>query len=184
MGILRLAGRGVGLALLCAAVSALAAPPPSPEYQVKAVLLMRIAQFVEWPPEAFGGPASPVVIAVLGDDPFGGYLDQAVEGQRIGERPMEVRRCRRLEDLGECQILFISGSEAGRIGGILERLKGRSLLTVGDTDGFNRDGGIVRFVTENNKIRLRIRVDAARDSGLTVSSKLLRLATIVGAQGN
>jgi hypothetical protein len=55
-------------------------------------------------------------------------------------------------------------------------LKGRSILTVGDTEGFAEDGGIIRFVTEKNRIRFRINVDAAEAAHLVISSKLLRLA--------
>ncbi len=167
------------LALLGATLTA-ASPPAAapPEYRIKAVFLFNFAQFVEWPAGAFHDAQAPLVIGVLGEDPFGADLDEAVRGERIGGRALVVRRYRRVEDIGECQILFISGSEADRLEKILARLQGRSLLTVGDADNFNRLGGMVRFVTVNNKIRLRINVEAAKAAELVISSKLLRPAMV------
>jgi hypothetical protein len=155
-----------------------AAAAPTPEYQIKAVFLFNFAQFVEWPAAAFTDEHAPLIIGVLGEDPFGAQLDDAVRGEVIGGRPLQVQRYRRAEDVGPCHILFISRSESGQLDRLLARLKGRSLLTVGDTEAFNRAGGMVRFVTENNKIRLRINVEAAKAVDLVISSKLLRPAMI------
>ncbi|MES1166713.1 MAG: YfiR family protein [Pseudomonadota bacterium] len=164
-----------------AGTEALAQGKPPTEYQVKALFLFNFAQFVEWPEHAFRDAQAPLVIGVLGDDPFGAYLDELVKGEKIGARPLVVRRFSRADDINECHILFISRSESAQLDKIIASLKGRSLLTVGDADTFIRKGGVVRFVTENNKIRLRINVEAAKASDLTISSKLLRPATIVTA---
>jgi len=174
------AGALLGLALTAAA----AAATPSIEYQIKAVFLFNFAQFVEWPPSAFRDARSPLVIGVVGEDPFGNYLDEAVRGERIGDRPLVVRRYHRGDDLTGCHILFISRSEDSAVASILASLRGRSILTVGEADGFIREGGILRFITENHKIRLRINVEAARAVGLTISSKLLRPATITTADND
>jgi len=164
-----------GLALAVAPVSSGAVPAaPTPEYQIKAVFLFNFAQFVDWPAAAFADAQAPLVIGVLGEDPFGALLDDAVRDEKVGGRPLQVQRFRRVDDVGPCHILFISDSEAGQLEKILARLKGRSLLTVGDTEAFNREGGMVRFVTENKKIRLRINVEAAKTVDLVISSKLLR----------
>lgn len=160
-------------------LGAMPASTPSPEYQVKAVFLFNFAQFVEWPAPAFAGGNAPLVIGVLGEDPFGAYLDGLVQNEKIGEHPMVVRRLPDADMAADCHILFLSGSLTGRTEQIIHQLKGRGVLTVGDTDNFSRLGGMVRFVTENGKIRLRINVTAAKAAGLTISSKLLRWATIV-----
>ncbi|HTX52282.1 MAG TPA: YfiR family protein [Candidatus Baltobacteraceae bacterium] len=171
-----------GLVLLGFTSPAVAAvPAPSAEYQLKAVFLFNFAQFVEWPAQAYRDAKAPLVIGVLGEDPFGPYLDQLVRGEKVGDRPLVVRRFQRADDIKECHILFISRSEAASLGQIIGRLQGRSLLTVSDLDTFTRQGGIVRFVTENGKIRLRINVEAAKGCDLTISSKILRPATIVTA---
>ena len=159
------------------AQSALAAP--SAEYQIKAVFLFNFAQFIEWPPGTFCNASAPIVIGVLGSDPFGSYLDKLVEGERIGDHPVVVRRYGRVEDIADCGILFISRSETAGLDAIMARLNGRRLLTVGDVDVFNLSGGMVRFSTEHGKIRLRINIAAARAADLRISSRLLAHATIV-----
>jgi hypothetical protein len=170
----------IGVALLGFAAPTLSAQTePSAEYKLKAVFLFNFAQFVEWPAWVFHTNDTPLVIGILGDDPFGAYLDDLVNGEKIGDRHLVVQRYKRAEDIKDCHILFISSSESGDLEDILAHLHDRNILTVGDTDSFTRRGGMVRFVTESGKIRLRINLEAATDSGLTISSKLLRAATVV-----
>lgn len=171
----------LSLLLLSGGAETLAQPAPEParEYQIKAVFLFNFAQFVDWPPAAFPEPQTPLVIGVLGEDPFGASLDETVRGEKVGNRPLVVQRYREPQEIKTCHVLFISQSEAGRLEQILASLKGRNLLTVGDAGEFSQRGGMIRFVTENNKIRLRINVEAAKAAALTISSKLLRPAEIV-----
>jgi hypothetical protein len=152
---------------------------PLKEYQIKALFLYNFAQFVEWPANAFPSAETPITIGVLGDDPFGSDLDAIVQGDRSGNRALKVRRFQRVEEIDGCHILFISQTESSRLEQILSVLKGRSILTVGDAEGFSLRGGMIRFVTENKKVRMRINLDAAKRAGLTLSSKLLRPAEIV-----
>jgi hypothetical protein len=154
-----------------------AAPPR--EYQLKAVFLFNFAQFVEWPPQAFPDAQAPLVIGVLGRDPFGAYLDETVRAETVNERPLVVQRYGRVEDIHTCHVLFISASETDRLEQILASLSGRSILTVADTEGFGRRGVMIRLMTVENKIRLRINLEAAQAANLRLSSKLLRPAEIV-----
>jgi uncharacterized protein DUF4154 len=149
------------------------------EYQLKAVFLFNFAQFVEWPTEAFPEARTPLIIGVLGQDPFGAYLDETVRGETVNGRPLAVQRYLRVDEVKTCHILFVSRSEVNRLEPILTHLKGRNILTVSDAVGFAELGGIIRFVTERNKIRLRINLEAAKGANLTISSKLLRPAEIV-----
>lgn len=166
------------LALLCVLTSSV---PEShgdtvKDYDLKAVFLFNFAQFVDWPPEAFTNGESPIVIGILGEDPFGKSLDQVVRGEKVRDRKLVVRRFSRVEDIGACHILFISRSESERIVPILANLKGKPVLTVGEFEGFATSGGMVRFLIDQNKIRLRINKDAVNAAGLTMSSKLLKAA--------
>lgn len=154
----------------------------APEYQLKAVFLFNFAQFVDWP-RAASPDSVPLVIGILGDDPFGRVLDATVRGEHLGTRPFAVRRFARVEDIGSCDILFISQSEGSRVEAILTGLGNRAILTVSDINGFATRGGMIHFVTDKQRIRLKINVDAARAARLTISSKLLRLAEIVSTQG-
>jgi hypothetical protein len=158
--------------------------PPVPEYQVKATFLFQFTQFVDWPQEAFPAGQTSLVIGILGQDPFGTFLDQIVRDEKVNRRPLVIQRYRRLEDVKNCQVLFVSRSEAGRLREIVAAFKGRSTLMVGDEDGFADRGGIIQFVTQGNRIRLRINLEAAKAARLTISSKILRPATVIspGAQ--
>ena len=163
-------------ALLLSGTLQAAAPT---EYQLKAVFLFNFAQFVDWPQESFPEAQMPLVIGVLGEDPFGTYLDEIVSGETVNNHQLEIQRYRRVNEMKTCHILFISQSESKRLEQIVAALKGRSILTVSDSDGFTRYGGMIRFVTEKNKLRLRINLEAATAANLTISSKLLRPAEIV-----
>jgi len=149
------------------------------EYQIKAAFLFNFSQFVEWPPNAFTSPQAPLVIGVLGNDPFGPFLDEAVRGEKSQGRPIVIERCSDPEEACRCHILFVNYPESERLDTALKALNGRSILTVGDTAGFARRGGMIRFITVNNKVRLRVNLDAAKAAGLTLSSKLLRPAEVV-----
>lgn len=153
------------------------------EYQVKAVFLFNFAQFVEWTSIPGEEPNAPFHICVLGDDPFNSSLDDTVRGESLGTHRFEVRRLQSAREAQSCRILFVSNSESKQLSGILEQMRGRSVLTVSDTDDFARRGGMVQFLTENKRIRLMINVDAARAANLSISSKLLRPATIVKSNG-
>jgi YfiR/HmsC-like len=149
---------------------------PIPEYQVKAVFLFNFAQFVTWPsPES---PDAPLVIGILGDDPFGSYLDETVRGEKVNNRLLTIQRFRRGSEARNCNILFISQSERDRVPQILSSCKGRNVLTVSDIDGFTDLGGMIQFFTEKNKVRMRINLNAVKATNLKVSSKLLRVAEV------
>lgn len=163
---------------LTARCVALAAPVS--EYQVKAVFLFNFSQFVSWPAAAFASAGSPMVIGVLGDDPFGGQLDSVVAGEHAGGRPLVVRRFRDVSQVKDCQILFIGRSETARLRAIVQALHGRSILTVSDIDGASGNGVMIDLILEDGHVRMRINVGAARASGLTLSSQLLEPAQIVG----
>ena len=142
----------VALAMSCAVAAHTIAQTPAPqEYQVKAVYLFNFTQFVDWPPSTFSDAREPIIIGVLGDDPFGNYLDDTVRGEKVDNRSLVVRRYRRAEDIQACQVLFISRSEGMRIEHIVATLKDRSILTVSDADDFGKRGGMVRFVVDNSR---------------------------------
>lgn len=149
------------------------------EYTVKAVFLLNFTRFIEWPQPA---PSGPLVIGVLGDDPFGRKLDVALQGEKVGARPVVAKRLESLAEIAECDALFISQSEKDRLSRILARCQQRPMLTVSDISNFAEQGGMVEMVTQDTKIRLRINVEAARDARLTISSKLLRPAQIVSTR--
>jgi YfiR/HmsC-like len=153
---------------------------PDREHRVKAVFLFNFAQFVEWPENVFAGPKDPLVIGVLGENPFDEFLDEVVKGESVREHPIVVMRFKRVEDIKECHVLFIGSGEAGRLDGDVAALKARKILTVGESRDFLAHGGMVLFVNEGGRVRFKINLDAVQEADLSVSSKLLRLADISG----
>jgi hypothetical protein len=156
-------------------------PPGSAsrEYQIKAAFLYNFCQFVQWPDAAFPAPNAPLIIGILGDDPFGGTLDAIIRGERVGRHELVIERYQRPGEIGPCHVLFVSRSMAGQLEAALAAVRGRSVLTVGETPGFASVGGAIRLVTEDNRVRLRINLEAARAAKLAISSRLLRMAELV-----
>jgi hypothetical protein len=169
-----------GLFVIAFALLASNASGAVSEHRLKAVFLFNFTRFVEWPPSAFAAPDAPFVIGVFGHDPFGTELDDVARGEMIDGRRLLIRRVQTVQDAATCQILFIPDSERANLDEILEGLAHSSTLTVSDLDGAARRGAMIRLVTDREKIRLRVNVEAARAAGLTISSKLLRAAEIVG----
>lgn len=152
----------------------------SPEYKLKAVFLFNFVQYVDFPTNAFASEESPLVIGILGNDPFGKFLDDTVRDEVVKQRKLQVRRYKNVSEIKECHVLYIGTSEAANLKSILAALKGRSILTVSGIEDFaTRHGGMIHFFTDKTKIRFRINPAAAKAVDLTISSKLLQLAEIV-----
>jgi hypothetical protein len=135
----------------------------SSEYLIKAGFIYNFAKFVEWPSTAFAEPDSPIVIGVLGTDPFGDIINHVVEGKKIGAR--------------------VSSSEKLHFEEIVDAVKGLPILTVGETPGFAERGGMIRLMLEDNRVRFEVNVDAAHYGNLNISSRLLTLARIIAPAG-
>jgi hypothetical protein len=144
------------------------------EYQVKAAFLYNFAKFVDWPPEVFHGPADPISICLLGGNPFGRMLEEAVGGKSVGGRVFTVHQIDKIGQVAGCKVLYIAGS---RKRSPEETMAG--LLTVGEAEGFAASGGVIGFKLDGGKVRLEINVQAAEQRKLRISSKLLSLAQIV-----
>lgn len=170
-GLLKAAGT---LLLLCFCMNLQAQEPPSRAYQLKAIFLFNFTQFVQWPATAVQD--GPFVIGILGEDPFGSYLDRVVAGEQVNGKPIVIKRFKNFNSIQYCNILFIAKSFIADRN--IAALSNRGMLTVSDGGNFMEAGGIVKFVTENNKINMQVNPAAAKVAGIEISSKLLRLAEI------
>ena len=170
--------------LLLGDIGLWAQQPASRESQVKAVFLFNFTQFIDWPAKTFTEPESPMIIGILGDDPFGNYLEQATLNEKISNHPLIIQHYKTAGEIKKCHLLFINISNKEELDHTFKTLEGRNILTVGDSRNFIRQGGMIRFFTENDKIKFQINVEAAKAAGLTISSKLLRLAEIVTSKNN
>jgi len=151
----------------------------SSEYLIKAGFTYNFAKLMEWPAGTFPQADSPIVIGVLGVDPFGGTLDDVLKGKTVNGREFVVKHLKDGADLRSLNILFVSDSELPHLDEILHTVKNLPILTIGETAGFAQRGGIINFVVEDNKVRFEINVDAATQANINISSRLLSLAKIV-----
>ncbi|MEW6072882.1 MAG: YfiR family protein [Planctomycetota bacterium] len=159
---------------------------------IKAALMYKFVKFVEWPATRFAERTSPIVVGVIGKDPFGTILDQTFAGKEHDKRPFVVRRYEKVEDISACHILFVAQSEKKQLERIAGAVQGRSVLLVGDWPDFATLGGIVNFYlestrnddgTESVKVKFEINADEAKAQKIKISSQLLKLARPVKKKG-
>jgi hypothetical protein len=153
------------------------------EYEIKAAYLFNFAKFVTWPASDFDNSLSPILIGILGDDPFGADLNKMIEGKMVDGHPLRLKRFGafdgiQIPQLRKCQILFISYSEKAHITAILQVMHGTNALTVSEIEKFPTLGGMVFFDQEGQKITLTINLTAAKREKLDISSKLLQVAKV------
>jgi hypothetical protein len=147
------------------------------EYQVKAAYLYNFAKFVEWPAKSFTSASAPYRICILGKDPFREALQSLTRGKQVKGRGFEI-----LGDVTDpaqaarCHILFVSTSGNKQFQRMLPALQGRSILIVGESEGFARQGGMINFVLEGDRVLFEVNQRAAEQAGLKISAKLLSVA--------
>ena len=164
--------------LAAAAALALAAAPVSAQPSaaaVKAAFLTKFPGYVAWPPPARPGSGAPVVLCLLGGDPFGAAMDGAVRGQKVDGHPLQLRRLAGTDGAGACHIAFVQGAGAGAA---LDGLRSKPVLTVTDEHSGGAHG-IVHFSIAQGRVRFTIDDAAAAERGLTISSRLLAIALSV-----
>ena len=151
------------------------------EYQVKAAYLYHFAKFIEWPSDAAGSASQTLTVCVVGNSPFGRSF-ASISGKTVRGRRVAITYIRRIEELEACDILFVSVSEKAKLGQILAAVASRPILTISDIKRFVSAGGMIGFVSLNDKVRFEINQRAAQRSGLRISAQLLKLATMVVEQ--
>jgi hypothetical protein len=163
-------------ALLAAGRMPAAAQDVTAEYRVKAAYLYNFVQYVEWPATE---SSAPLTICVAGRNPFGAILENLVRGEVVSGRRLEARVI--LEPDRSCAVVFVP--EGAATTAYLRGARGQPMLTIGESAGFIGLGGIARFYIDGGKVRFEINPAAAEAQGLRISSRLLRLARIVGPPG-
>lgn len=152
--------------------------------QLKGAFLYKFAHYITWPDRAFADAEQPIVIGILGEDPFGPFLDRAVAERRAQDRSLRIRRFATLQDLQACHILFVSSSAAPALDEIAESLQDSTILTVADIAGFANRGGAVEFALVGDNMQLKVNIDVVSRSQLSISSRLLKLVEIVKDEKN
>jgi hypothetical protein len=160
-----------------AALAGQACAQGSLEYPVKAAFLYKFGSFVSWPPAAFAKPDAPVVVCVLGKDPFGATLDRLVRDATVNGRKVAVRRVSEVDAGSGCHIVYLG---AGTTAEALRAVQGAPVLTVSD-EAQGGPRGVLHFVVQEGRVRFQADPAAGARQGLQISSRLLNLA--VGVSG-
>jgi hypothetical protein len=167
------------LLMLVAGATGLAADPQTlTEYQIKAGFFFNFTRFVEWPENAFATPTSPIVACVVGDTPMTDLLSDVVAGKVVNGRAVSINRLKPTDDLHRCHLVFISAAAERHTAEILAGVKKTNTLTVGESAGFPKAGGMINFSIENNNVKLEMNLDAATHAGLKVNSKLIAVSRL------
>ena len=180
MGLLSFRCLVLATALIAVSRPVEAAAPVAPpnEYALKSVFLYNFCHFIDWPDSSFTSPNEPLIIGIVGNDPFGSSLKEAVDGETYHNRPIVIEHYRTAKDIKHCHLLFVPRSESSQVDAILKAIDSKSVVTVGETVDFLNRGGMIALPTDRTRVRLRIKPEAMRAANLSVSSKLLRVADI------
>jgi hypothetical protein len=152
------------------------------EYSIKAGYLYNFSKYVTWPEQAFSAPTSPFVICVVGNDPFGSRLDQAVAGKSSGDgRALQIKRLKNADAvrLRECHLVFVGKSEQEHAAEIIEVLRTLAVLTVADFNSFAEKGGVADLRIDGTKVKVDLNMSSASRANLKVSGKLQQVSNLV-----
>jgi len=171
----------VVVGLVVGALAAMADDAAPLDYQVKAAYLVNFPKYLNWPAGEFSDTNSPITVVILGDaDVANEFANMVGGGKTVGGHPIVLKRITKEEEISnDCQVLFVATSERSRIAAILEKVKGSSILTVGESDDFLEKGGIINLVHRDRKIRLQVNLTAAEKAHLKISSRLLVVAEVM-----
>jgi hypothetical protein len=158
-------------------------PPAEKRGKVEAAFLRNFARYVTWPPASFPSERSPWVICILGDEHFDDTLEKTFEGRTEQGRGFQVLRMRRPESLAPCQIVYVGYDSTSSRRTILNELRSRPVLTVGDAPQFLDEGGIIRLAA-GERIEMSINLDQARAASLAIPAKMLEVSREVVENGN
>jgi hypothetical protein len=146
------------------------------ENDVKATFLFNFTKYVEWPASTFQSDDEPFKVCVIGSAAFSSAVDRVIANEAVGTHPLVRAAADTVEAVRSCHILFVGRVESASADRLLAGIRAVPVLTVGDAPDLLRRGATIAFVMEGNRVRFDVNVADARTRGLTISSKLLRVA--------
>jgi hypothetical protein len=174
--LLRACALSIGVAAGIASPRPAQADTQADEYRVKAAFLYKFGSYIEWPSGSFARADSPVAIGVMGADALADELAQIVAGRNVNGRPVLVRKLRPGGPIAGLHVLFIGGSDSGRLAEILAAARGRALLTVTESEGGLELGSMINFVVVEDKVRFDVAPPPPESGNLKISARLLGVA--------
>jgi hypothetical protein len=147
------------------------------EQEIKAGLLYNFLKYTQWP-DAHAQSAGNIVVCLFGGDPFDGHL-QPMAGRTVNQHAIEIHAIHNPQDMAACSLVFVHANEKPNWPQLQKTLAGKDILTVSDFDGFAASGGMIEFIRADNRIGIKINIDAVNAAHLTVQDRLLKLASAV-----
>lgn len=148
------------------------------ERAVRAAYLYNLIKFVQWP-----APGTQLTVAFTGDAGTSDVIGHLLDGKTSDGQTIRVASSGADQDLQHCSVLYVAAASDRDVRRTLDRVKGRGVLTVGESDAFARAGGMVALVNSGDHIRIEVNLDATQAAGILISSRMLGLATIVHTSG-
>lgn len=150
--------------------------PSFTEYDIKAVFLYHFTQYLRWPediePDVF-------TIVVFGDSDIIAPLREIAKKKTVGLKPIVIRQCFEIGQIGRPRILFLAKSALSGIAQVLEKTRGTDILTIGEAEGLGSRGVAVNFVLREGTVKFEVSEKALKEARIQTSSQLLRLAILV-----
>lgn len=178
-GQIRPCSLAIVIALLLVSQCAPSSAQRTSDAQVEAAYIYNFAKFIEWPAQKFSSANAPIRFCLLNDFAFQPFLDRTVKGKSISGHPLEVVQVRDASEGAQCHVLFINSAQERQVRRAFELLRNSSVLTVGETDAFVEEGGMINFFLQDDQVQFRINHKAAKEAGLYLSSRLLSVAKSV-----
>jgi len=146
------------------------------EYELKAYFIFTFTKYIEWVDLE---EDSIFVIGIIGSSKIIPPLEIIAARNLVKDKQIIIKQWNRFEDIGKCNILFITNSSERDLSRIIKNVNGTSVLTIGDTKGFSKRGVAFNFIDLGDRIGFEINTRAIDINRLKVSSQLQRLAVIV-----
>ena len=160
----------------CCATTAFAARQEMNEYEWKSRFLYNVCVYAEWPAAAFAANDSPIVIGIVGKDPFGESMTKIFGENTAQKRKIEIKKFDAVKNIKDCHILFLPATEKENLAAALAKLKGTNTLLIGESEGLGAKGAVLNLLIEDKqKVKVEFNADAAERAGIKLSSKLVKL---------
>lgn len=170
--------------LVLGCVAPLGATAGPSEYEVKAAYLVQFTRFITFPHTESEATDGTITIGVFGRDPSGGRIRRTIEARPVGGRRYRCVTVRTLEEASRCRVVYVARDAEKKLGPMLDSLRTRGVLTVGESDGFFDLGGMLRMLVREQRVRFDVNLGLMDEAGFQVSSNMLKVADRVhGREG-
>jgi hypothetical protein len=151
--------------------------PAADEMQIRAAIVLNLTKFIDWPTWKLGDTQTPFVICLLGSDPIITEIETLIRDKQVQDKPIMLRHLTSTSQVDGCHVLYVPTSEHRRFSELIATLNKSSVLTISDQKQTG-EGAVISLPVIDNRVQIQVDLRAAQHSGLTVSSKLLRIATV------